>query len=118
MLQEVSQNHYLSTCDIIAGPASPTLTFCADTLPEDSCDRFVAEDCFYSGESVFNLTNVVSATECQGLLKDFGDIYKADVFVYDGTPTYLCELQVTNKRTCIALAGPDTPDYDICKTKF
>ena len=117
LIQESSENAFLSTCDVLAGPDTPTLQQCAGTTPEDDCDRFVAQDCEYLGTDVFNKTDVHSPSECQTLLADFGSIYKATLFVHDASPRNLCFLKDTDRRTCTSLAGPPEPDYDECVSR-
>merc|ERR1711970_398342 len=39
-IHEKSENEFLGTCDVVAGPESPTLEDCVDDIPDDECDRF------------------------------------------------------------------------------
>ena len=115
LVQESFENAYLSTCDVLAGPDTPTLLQCSETTPEDDCDRFITQDCVYLGKSVLNQTNVGSPSDCQGLLRDFGDMFSATYFVHDVSPKHFCQLKDKDKRTCSSVAGPQAPDYDHCK---
>merc|ERR1712179_482307 len=110
LMREPSENAYVSTCDVVAGPGSPTLKYCLENTLQDSCDRFIPENCEYLGNVVFNTTNVQSPTGCQELLVDLGDIYKADLFLHDIDPPYqLCQLLDSPKKTCSSVAGPQEP---------
>merc|ERR1711872_643046 len=117
LMKEPSENAYVSSCDVVAGPASPTLKYCLENTPFESCDRFIAEDCVYEGNVVFNMTNVESPNTCQELLADLGDFYKAEFFIHDiDPPTQLCQLLDTGseRRTCSLVAGPKEPPYPDC----
>ena len=117
LMQEPSENAYLSTCDVLAGPDSPTLQYCTDTAPEDSCDRFVAEDCVYLGNVLVNQTSFQSASDCQKFLEEFGDIYRAQFFIHDNVPKHLCQLLDSDRRTCSSVTGPQEPAYEDCVEK-
>ena len=118
-MQEPSENAYVSTCDVVAGPDSPTLKYCLENTLQDSCDRFIPENCEYLGNVVFNTTNVQSPTGCQELLVDLGDIYKADLFLHDIDPPYqLCQLLDSATKTCSSVAGPQEPPYKDCHSKY
>merc|ERR1719481_1413716 len=60
LMQEPSENAYVSSCDVVAGPASPTLKYCLENTLQDSCDRFIPENCEYLGTVKLNKTNVQS----------------------------------------------------------
>ena len=90
---------------------------CIDTAPEDSCDRFVAEDCVYLGNVLVNQTSFQSASDCQKFLEEFGDIYRAQFFIHDNVPKHLCQLLDSDRRTCSSVAGPQEPAYEDCVEK-
>ena len=114
MLRERTENEFFSTCDVVAGPGSPTLLQCTSDLPEDACDRFVLQDCSHSGNWVFNQTDVYSPTECQAFLRDIGNFYDGVMFRHDVSPIHLCQLLDSEVKSCTAVAGPTSPDYGTC----
>merc|ERR1711970_196182 len=116
LIQETSENEFLSSCDVVAGPDSPTLEECTEQPPEDDCDRFVGQDCVYLGESLFDVNDIGSAFECQTMLIEFSLLFKATYFVYDVSPTHTCQLMDTDSRTCSSVAGPRVPGYDKCQS--
>merc|ERR1712215_217104 len=117
LIHEKSENEFLGTCDVVAGPESPTLEECVENTPEDVCDRFVPQECTYLGETVFEQKDTWSSSECQSLLKDYGYIFQATFFVYDESPKHICQLKDTDRRTCNSVAGPQEPDYLFCVNK-
>merc|ERR1719300_1829416 len=114
MLTERQESDFFSTCDVVAGPGSPTLLQCMSDLPDDACDRFVLQDCDYSGTRVFNQTDVFSPTDCQTFLADIGSFYDGVMFLHDISPIHLCQLLDSEEKKCTAVAGPTSPDYSTC----
>ena len=110
-----SEDEFFFTCDIVAGPGSPTLLQqCRSDLSEDSCGRFVLQDCSFSGNLVFNQTDVYSPAECQAFQRDIGDFYNGVMFRHDVSPSHLCQLLDSEAKSCTAVAGPPSPDYGSC----
>ena len=114
MLTERKESDFFSTCDVVAGPGSPTLLQCMSDLPDDACDRFVLQDCDFAGTSVFNQTDVFSPTECQSFLADIGSFYNGVMFLHDISPIHLCQLLDSEVKFCNAVAGPSSPDFSTC----
>ena len=111
-----SEDEFFFTCDIVAGPGSPTLLQqCRSDLSEGSCGRFVLQDCSFSGNFVFNQTDVYSPAECQAFQRDIGDFYNGVMFRHDVSPTHLCQLLDSEAKSCTAVAGPPSPDYGTCE---
>ena len=118
LMQEPSENAYVSTCDVVAGPDSPTLKYCLENTLQDSCDRFIPENCEYLGTVKLNMTNMQSPTKCQEALVDFASIYNVVHFVHDIDPPYqLCQLLDSDKKTCSSVAGPTEPPFVECPSK-
>ena len=114
MLTERKESDFFSTCDVVAGPGSPTLLQCMSDLPDDACDRFVLQDCDFAGTSVFNQTDVFSPTECQTFLAEIGSFYNGVMFLHDISPVHLCQLLDSEKKLCNSMAGPVSPDFSTC----
>merc|ERR1712002_1170212 len=103
---------YLDSCQLVAGTATPSLDECAQEL-ENTCNSFVREDCYYSGDVVFNKTSVTDSHSCQELLATLGFVYKAEYFVYD-SDAHTCEFFTEKDSVCDILSGPVIPDLDGC----
>ena len=114
LLKERKESEFFSTCDVVAGPGSPTLLQCTGDLPDGACDRFVFQDCKYEGMRVFNQTDVFSPTECQTFLRDIGSFYDGVMFLHDISPTHMCQLLDSEEKSCTAVAGPTSPDFSTC----
>ena len=106
-------NGYLSSCDIISGPDSPTLVDC-DRLATDSCQLFVRENCEYTGAVLYSSKDVLSAVECQVLMQGIGVAFGADIWVHDSTADNLCEFRRTREAECSGVNGPPQPSYLEC----
>lgn len=118
LIQEDSFMNYLAGCDVFAGPGNPPIEDCSNNHPEDPCERFIGQDCTYSGTQVLNVTDVSTPVECQGLLDSLGSLYGASLFMHDASPLNLCELRDSTIRTCEAIAGPEEPVYSACTSTF
>ena len=106
-------NGYLSSCDLISGPSSPTLVEC-DELKPDSCQLFVRENCQYTGDVMYSSKDVLSAVECQVLLQGIGAAFGAELWIHDALVDNLCEFRSTKAAECTGINGPQAPSYLEC----
>ena len=106
-------NGYLSSCDLIAGPTSPTLVQC-DELDTDSCQLLVRENCEYTGKVVYSSKDVLTAAECQILMQGIGIAFGAELWIHDTPSDNLCEFRATKDAVCSAVNGPPEPSYLNC----
>ena len=74
LIQETSFMNYLAGCDVLSGPGHPLIEECAIDHPEEQCERFIGQDCIYTGNQVLNKTNVENPVDCQTLLDAQGGL--------------------------------------------
>jgi hypothetical protein len=112
----ILNERFLHYCDEIGGGDYPPPESCIDNAPidADECDWFFYEDCSYRGHTLITLSSFDSGT-CQDLLNAVGFGLGATYFVYDRTRSgHECRLLSSKDKSCTAINGPQTPNYELC----
>ena len=109
--------NYLAGCDVLSGPGHPLIEECAMDHPDEQCERFIAQDCIYTGDIKLNKTNVENPVDCQTLLDAQGGLFGANLFVHYADQD-LCQFRGSAEKTCDAISGPQDPEYSVCPSTF
>ena len=117
LIQETSFMNYLAGCDVLSGPGHPLIEECAMDHPDEQCERFIAQDCIYTGDIKLNKTNVENPVDCQTLLDAQGGLFSANLFVHYADQD-LCQFRGSADKTCDAISGPQDPEYSVCPSTF
>lgn len=112
------RHRFLEICQLVGGQAHPDITQLLQEPDHDSaCDSFVGENCTYTGSVVFTKIwpeeAIMNHVECQKLLSQIGDVFKAEYFVYD-SDKHSCVWYDSPEAHCDGISGPVQPQIQHC----
>jgi len=104
---------FLSSCQVVGGPALPSIDSCQQIEVKPSCASFVRESCTNQGDVVIQKTSVTNDGDCQELLQLVGTIYGAKYFVFNRI-YQTCTFYSSEKMDCDSVSGFRSPGWDEC----
>ena len=75
----------------------------------------MCQDCSYDGPVNSQYDHMPDPKACQLMMNELGAEWGGGVtFVFSVEPKGTCDMLASRTKTCAAVAGPKTPDYDSC----